>query len=724
MGDEGKKSAPRTAEKSGDALIGTVLGGRYRLDVLLGSGSMGRVYRAEHVLMHKPVAVKVMNREHTKSAELVARFEREATAAANIEHPNVVAATDFGKLDDGTVYLALELVEGKNLRAEIAEGALDVRRALHIARQIAAGLAAAHAKNIVHRDLKPENVVLVEKDGDPDFAKILDFGVAKLAPETGKSPLTKVGVVLGTLDYMAPEQALGQPVDHRADLYALGVVTYEMLTGKCPYEGESSAAIVGLQMTKRPPSLRERLPTLTVPGAVEALVMKLLSKDRNERPASAAAVVAELDRLVKAAPSGVGPPRPAASPAKRPPGAPAPAVQHKPTFLPTDPLPAFTFPPLEEASKKLAEEVKQAVAARPPVVSSSPSVDALLASPAPAAKPAFAPITSPVSSSPAVDALLANVVPASASPPGPPLAAPGASSGNEPPAGATGAPKADVLGDFRARAWRIIDAAIVWVDDQRRFLPRFIKRPLRRIPSGALLAGLAVFVVVLLVLVVVLLASGSEEPAEATPARASSAAAPVASAPAVASDSSSDEASQKAIARAETELKAGNWAGVTVAIKEALSSSPLVKQNDRVATMLGDAARHEASSSSAFALLSGSMGGKGAEVLYELAASPKTPSDVRTKAEALIVSDAFERVASPALAIAAKLRTTRGCREKKSLFGAAEKSGDRRALEYLRSISVKGGCGRRGRDDCYPCLREDEKLGETIAKLEARLGSK
>jgi hypothetical protein len=274
----------RDVSSDGDTWLGRVLGGRYRLEVLLGKGTMGRVYRAEHVLMHKPLAVKILNAEHAKNPELVARFEREAIAAANIEHANVVAATDCAKLEDGTVYLALELVEGKNLRAEIARGALEIRRALHIARQIAAGLAAAHSKNIVHRDLKPENVVLVEKEGDPDFVKILDFGIAKLAPESGKNPLTRVGVVLGTLDYMAPEQALGQPVDHRADLYALGVVTYEMLCGACPFEGESSSAILALQLKKPPPPLSERLPGLSVPPAVEALVGKLLAKDRNERP--------------------------------------------------------------------------------------------------------------------------------------------------------------------------------------------------------------------------------------------------------------------------------------------------------------------------------------------------------------------------------------------------------------------------------------------------------
>jgi serine/threonine protein kinase len=494
-------SNQKASESGGDAWIGKVVGGRYRLDVLLGSGSMGRVYRAEHVLLHKPLAVKLLNAEHTRSPELVARFEREATAAANIDHPNVAAATDFGKLDDGTPYLALELVEGKNLRAEVAGGPLEARRALHIARQIAAGLAAAHARSIVHRDLKPENVVLVPKDGDPDFVKVLDFGVAKLAPESGKSPLTKVGAVLGTLDYMAPEQALGQEVDSRADLYALGAVLYEMLSGVCPYDGESSSEMLVRKLKNPPPSLRERAPTLAIPGAVEVLVMKLLAKDRKDRPVSAAVVASELERLVAQSPKGAAkpvaaPPRPAST---RP-------VQNKPTFLPTDPLPSFTFPPLEEESKKLAEEVKQAVSAKQRVLSSSPSVDALLANLPASQKPDARPPLSPVSSSPSVDALLANLPAAGAPQPSAPPATPASNSGSP-------AAKPDAFRELRARAGEALEAAIVWVDDRRRFLPRFIKRPLRRVPSGALLAGVLVLGAVLVVALVSWAGSTAAPPA-------------------------------------------------------------------------------------------------------------------------------------------------------------------------------------------------------------------
>ncbi|HEX6277490.1 MAG TPA: serine/threonine-protein kinase [Polyangiaceae bacterium] len=753
MSDERNHPASSVPAPADDPWLGKVLAGRYRLDVLLGSGAMGRVYRAEHVLMHKRLAVKIMNPEHTKSAELVARFEREATAAANIEHPNVVAATDFGKLDDGTVYLALELVEGRNLRAEVAQGALDGRRALHIARQIAAGLAAAHARNIVHRDLKPENVVLVEKDGDPDFVKILDFGIAKLEPESGKSPLTKVGVVLGTLDYMAPEQALGQPVDHRADLYALGAVTYEMLCGACPYEGESSAAIVGLQLTKAPPSLRERAPTLAVPGAVEALVMKLLAKDKNARPQSAAAVGAELERLLASVPKGPSPSPP------RPSGARPVEVKNKPTFLPTDPLPAFTFPPLEEASKKLTAEVKKAVAAREPVppriapaskppsvpVPKPPSVPVSKPpspfSKAPAAPVARAPVApSPVSSSPSVDALLADL-PGGATPLAPTAKAPA-----EPPATEARDASVDSLlakappvldstanaprstpprVEFRARATQALDATLEWIDDHRRFLPRFIKRPLRRVPSGALLVGVLALVFVLLV-TLVLWASDSEPGSESLAAATASAPATVgaSSAPPV-TPTLADDGAGKAITRAEAELGAGNWSGVVVALDAALAANPAVNRNERVATMLAEAARHEASASAAFRLLSGPMGARGAEVLYDLAAHPKTPNDVRLRAGEWLATERFQSVAPAPLAIAGKLRATRGCSEKKALLDAAATAGDRRALEYLKTLAVPAGCGRRGRDDCYPCLREDGTLTGAIAKLEQRVaGSK
>ncbi|HEV8246403.1 MAG TPA: serine/threonine-protein kinase, partial [Polyangiaceae bacterium] len=266
----------------GSELIGTVLAGRYRIERMLGSGGMGSVYRAEHVLMRKAVAVKVLHREMTALPEMVARFEREAVAAGRIEHPNVVAASDFGRLDDGSFYLVLEYVEGRPLSTLIdTEGGLPPERALHIVRQIADALGVAHSLKIIHRDLKPDNVMLVDRENYPDFVKVLDFGIAKvrMQDETGKTQqLTQLGTVFGTPDYMSPEQARGNPVDGRADLYALGVMLYEMLAGVTPFKSDDLIVVLTRHITEPPPPLPDK-----IPGPVRELVMKLLSKSPDER---------------------------------------------------------------------------------------------------------------------------------------------------------------------------------------------------------------------------------------------------------------------------------------------------------------------------------------------------------------------------------------------------------------------------------------------------------
>jgi tRNA A-37 threonylcarbamoyl transferase component Bud32 len=253
---------------------------------------MGAVYLAEHVLMRKRLAVKVLHPEMTRMPEMVARFEREAMAAAHIEHPNVAAATDFGKLEDGSFFLVLEYVEGTSLRDLIAQGPLAPERALHIAYQMASALSRAHALGIVHRDLKPENVMLVEREGDPNFVKVLDFGIAKVpvgelsreAPiGDGGQVLTQLGMVYGTPEYMAPEQALGQVVDARADFYALGVILFEMLTGVRPFEAPSKVALLGMKVTSDPPTLASKNPDVRVTEAVEGLVTRLLDKEAEKR---------------------------------------------------------------------------------------------------------------------------------------------------------------------------------------------------------------------------------------------------------------------------------------------------------------------------------------------------------------------------------------------------------------------------------------------------------
>ncbi len=274
-----------------DPLVGQVVSDRYRVDALLGAGGMGCVYQATHVHMRNVVALKVLHRQMNMIPEAVARFEREAIAAARIQHKNVAAARDFGRLEDGSFYMALEFVEGTTLRELLSEvGALPIPRTVNILRQIAEALNAAHAKNVVHRDLKPDNVMLL--DDGTDFVKVLDFGIAKVSGSNADgSQLTQLGSVFGTPDYMSPEQAAGQPVDHRSDLYALGVLMYEMLTGGPPFSGDSIAIVLSKHMHEPAPDLPER-----VDWRLADLTKRLLAKDPSERPASARVVVDELVR--------------------------------------------------------------------------------------------------------------------------------------------------------------------------------------------------------------------------------------------------------------------------------------------------------------------------------------------------------------------------------------------------------------------------------------------
>ncbi len=293
----GRSVTEATETEAGESLVGTVLAGRYRIERLLGSGGMGSVYRAEHVLMRKACAVKVLHREMTQVKEVVARFEREAVAAARIEHPNVATATDFGQLDNGSFYLVLEFIEGKSLAKLIHEsGALTEERALVITRQIADALAAAHAAGIVHRDLKPDNVMLVAKDGGADFVKVLDFGIAKVSIEGAtntQQALTRLNTVMGTPEYMAPEQARGEAVDHRADLYTLGVILYEMLSGTSPFRHEEFVVVLTKKLTEDPPPLPQQ-----VSPATRELVDKLLQRTPDDRPQTALELISRVDAIL------------------------------------------------------------------------------------------------------------------------------------------------------------------------------------------------------------------------------------------------------------------------------------------------------------------------------------------------------------------------------------------------------------------------------------------
>jgi serine/threonine-protein kinase len=302
-----------------DARAGTTVG-KYKLHEIVGRGGMGVVYRGEHVYIGKQVAVKILHDGYGGREESIKRFLREARAASLINHPNIVNVTDFGKSNDGTVFFVMELLEGEPLDAILQrERRLDLLRAITIMNQMAGALAAAHAKGIVHRDLKPENAMLTRREGRRelvrqfsdesglhtvtereaafDFVKILDFGVAKVRdPNVAEGRVTQQGIVFGTPEYMAPETARVGISDPRTDIYALGVMFYEMLTGSVPFTGETPVDTM-LQVVSTPVTPpRERAPGIEITPEAERLIMKALSKDPRHRHQSMDELYEELQQ--------------------------------------------------------------------------------------------------------------------------------------------------------------------------------------------------------------------------------------------------------------------------------------------------------------------------------------------------------------------------------------------------------------------------------------------
>lgn len=281
-----------------DELTGQLISGRYQVEECLGRGAMGEVYRATHTLMAKTVAIKVLRPQLDRRDDLVERFRREAQAAAHIDHPNICAASDFGQMDDGTFFLVIEYLEGQTLEEYIADQApISADQTIEIATQIAAGLQRAHQLDVVHRDLKPENIMLVAHKDGGERVKILDFGVARvrLTEQHENAQLTQAGTVWGTPTYMSPEQAAGGEVDGRSDLYSLGVILYEMLCGRPPFQDSNPARVMAMHLTHQPTPPSKYAPEAKIPGALETLILELLDKDPRGRPASATALTARLD---------------------------------------------------------------------------------------------------------------------------------------------------------------------------------------------------------------------------------------------------------------------------------------------------------------------------------------------------------------------------------------------------------------------------------------------
>ncbi|MBK9033315.1 MAG: serine/threonine protein kinase [Myxococcales bacterium] len=286
--------------RAAEALIGTDLDGRYHVLALLGAGGMGAVFRGHHRFMDEPVAIKVLRPHLARDPSAVRRFVREARGTLKIASPHAVKVLDFAVTDAGLLYMVLELLDGRTVGAELeSDGRLAPRRAVRIARQVCDALAAAHRVGLIHRDLKPDNLMLVRRGADPDHVKVLDFGLAKVMEGTGEqalsmAALTQGGIVFGTPDYMAPEQALGQPLDGRCDLYALGATLFEMLTGQPPFPRSSPLEVLAAHVRDPVPTIHEVAPDVAAPPALEALVAACLAKEPTDRPASAEALAAAL----------------------------------------------------------------------------------------------------------------------------------------------------------------------------------------------------------------------------------------------------------------------------------------------------------------------------------------------------------------------------------------------------------------------------------------------
>jgi serine/threonine-protein kinase len=298
-----KRRAARTklgvmdARRVGQDLVGKIVLDRYLVGTELGSGAMGTVYRGRHVKLGRSVAIKVLHDDHVHDRTMLARFRREAEAAARLHHPNVSGVLDVGETPEGHQLMVMDLVEGASLGDHMAAG-LSRDRIINFVRQILAGLDHAHGAGLVHRDLKPDNVIVEQDHHGKEVPRIVDFGIAALRTDEAAADgrLTETGTLLGTPLYMAPEQAKGEQVDHRADLFALGVILFEMLSGTTPFAG-SAMEIVIANMNEDVPAIAHRAPHASADPVLELFMRRLAARDPARRFASAHDALAMLDLI-------------------------------------------------------------------------------------------------------------------------------------------------------------------------------------------------------------------------------------------------------------------------------------------------------------------------------------------------------------------------------------------------------------------------------------------
>lgn len=285
-----------------DEWIGRIVAGKYRVEELVGEGGMGQVFRATQLSLDKAIVLKVLRRSLLSDARTVARFQREAKAASRLNHPNAIGIIDFGQDSDDSLYIAMEYVPGKDLHQILTEdGPIPERRLIKIAAQVLGALTDAHAVGVIHRDLKPENIMVEQRRDQTDFVKVLDFGIAKLQETSGSEgqALTRAGFVCGTPEYMSPEQASGSEIDARSDLYSVGVILYQCLTGVLPFDAESPVALASMHLTTEPVPPREKNPKIHCSDGLEKLILRAMAKDPADRPQSAEQFKSELIAIEK-----------------------------------------------------------------------------------------------------------------------------------------------------------------------------------------------------------------------------------------------------------------------------------------------------------------------------------------------------------------------------------------------------------------------------------------
>ncbi len=703
--DQAESAQPSPAPESTGAtrLVGTTVGGRYKVTSLLGEGGMGAVYLVEHILMRKRMALKVLNAELSKNREMVARFEREAMAAAHLEHPNVVAATDLGFTDDGALFLVLEFIDGKSLRDVLGFGPLSAARVIHIARQIASALQRAHSVGIVHRDLKPENVMIMNRDGDPDFVKVLDFGLAKIRLEAlvddisqRSETLTKYGTIFGTPAYMAPEQAAGGEVDGRTDLYALGAVMYELLTGWVPFDADDPSVILRQQILAPVPPMAQKAPSVKVPPALEAMVMKLLEKNPDNRHKDARQLLDALADLAAAEGLRYEPSTPIGRLNIPNSGIGVRDLDNRPTVMGDKDYPAQAAVGESMAQIEIVDSSKSATPPKGTAgVAAVKGGDAARGAQSADANRAVG---------------VAATVPAMSS-----------SSGET--AAAISSPAGQKVQQGVARLTAM--AKPKWLA-----LLAFVRSKLpekhRGISQGALGTAVAALILLPLFFGLGLTLSGDDEGEP-----------PVMGMVGFATESDMQKAVEKGPAallklrnkypndsRTHRALvkaygKSGELSSALQAIGPLLQVDPAAAYDEQILRIVADAALQPQTSEPALQMLEQQMGEYGVDTLIDLA-DRTTMEPYRGRLSQSLTKETVRRIASPDGQMALDLRNASSCEGKRALLGKAGKQGGRRTLEMLLRLQTPSGCGPGGQTDCWPCLRRGNPLQAAINDIRQR----